>query len=56
MTDSDHETLIRLKLRVEHLEENVQELEADRKSAIRWALVALGGAVLAMGGYIWNVR
>ena len=40
--------------RIKDLEALVGSLITDRDKAMRWGILALGGAVLAMGSYIFN--
>ena len=40
--------------RIRDLEALVDSLITDRDKAMRWGILALGGAVLAMGSYIFN--
>ena len=40
--------------RIRDLEALVNSLITDRDKAMRWGILALGGAVLAMGSYIFN--
>ena len=41
--------------RIEDLEALVKSLVNDRERALRWGIMALGAAVLAMGTYIFNL-
>lgn len=40
--------------RIKDLERMVESLITDRDKAMRWGILALGGAVLAMASYIFN--
>ena len=40
--------------RIRDLEALVNSLITDRDKAMRWGILALGGAVIAMGSYIFN--
>lgn len=40
--------------RIKDLERMVESLITDREKAMRWGILALGGAVLAMASYIFN--
>ena len=40
--------------RIKDLERLVESLITDRDKAMRWGILALGGAVLAMASYIFN--
>lgn len=40
--------------RIKDLEVLVKSLTDDRDKAMRWGILALGGAVLAMASYIFN--
>ena len=40
--------------RIKDLERLVESLIADREKAMRWGIMALGGAVLAMASYIFS--
>ena len=40
--------------RIKDLETLVSSLITDRDKAMRWGILALGGAVLAMASYIFN--
>lgn len=39
---------------IEALRKGLASLEKDRESAMRWGILVLGGAVLAMGTWIFN--
>ena len=41
--------------RIEDLEALVKSLVNDREKALRWGIMVLGAAVLAMGTYIFNL-
>jgi len=41
--------------RIKDLERMVESLMADREKAMRWGILTLGAAVLAMGSYIFNL-
>lgn len=41
--------------RIEDLEELVTSLVNDREKALRWGIMALGAAVLAMASYIFSL-
>lgn len=41
--------------RIEDLENMVESLVSDREKAMRWGILTLGAAVLAMGSYIFNL-
>ena len=41
--------------RLEDLERQVSSLLSDREKAMRWGILTLGAAVLAMGSYILNL-
>ena len=38
----------------EDLQKRLASLEKDRESAMRWGIIVLGGAVMAMGTWIFN--
>ena len=40
--------------RIKDLERMVESLVADREKAMRWGILTLGAAVLAMGSYIFS--
>ena len=40
--------------RIKDLERMVESLMIDREKAMRWGILTLGGAVLAMASYIFN--
>ena len=40
--------------RIKDLERLVESLIMDREKAMRWGILALGAAVLAMASYIFN--
>ena len=40
--------------RIKDLERQVDSLITDRERAMRWGIMALGAAVLAMASYIFN--
>ena len=40
--------------RIKDLERMVESLMNDREKAMRWGILTLGAAVLAMGSYIFN--
>ena len=40
--------------RIEDLESLVESLITDREKAMRWGILTLGAAVLAMGSYIFS--
>ena len=40
--------------RIKDLERMVDSLMVDREKAMRWGILTLGGAVLAMASYIFN--
>ena len=40
--------------RIKDLERMVESLMTDREKAMRWGILTLGAAVLAMGSYIFS--
>ena len=40
--------------RIKDLERQVESLITDREKAMRWGILTLGGAVIAMASYIFN--
>ena len=58
MRSPETEAALHLQLtdkRIEDLEALVTSLVNDRERALRWGIMALGAAVLAMATYIFNL-
>lgn len=41
--------------RIEDLEEQLRELKADRDKFLRWGVITLGGAVITLVTWIFNL-
>ncbi len=51
----DGERIATLEAQVETLTKQVDDLNADRKRMMRWGIMALGAAVVGLGGYVWSL-
>ena len=45
-----------LEKKLEEQQKEINELQSGEKSKLVWGIGALGSAVLALGGVIWNFR
>jgi peptidoglycan hydrolase CwlO-like protein len=44
-----------IKTNMESFNKALESLQKDRESAMRWGIIVLGGAVLSMGTWIFNL-
>ena len=50
------ERIATLEAQVETLIKQVDDLNLDRRRMMRWGIMALGSAVVALAGYVWALR